>query len=202
MATTTKQTTLAAVNTIISNIGQSPVTTLESGNPLVEIAEGILHEISRAVQSEGWLFNTEYHYTFTPDADGYIQMPTNALQIDPKRMNRDFPQCVVRDGKLYDLANHTNVFTEDIELDVVWLFDYEDLPEPFKNYTTIRAANVFAGRSVGSAEAVRFGEREELLARSTALEYDTQQGDYTIFADRDHNMTYNSYRPLDTLQRY
>ena len=82
------------------------------------------------------------------------------------------------------------------------MFDYEDLPEPFKNYTTIRAANVFAGRSVGSAEAVRFGEREELLARSTALEYDTQQGDYTIFADRDHNMTYNSYRPLDTLQRY
>ena len=79
MATTTTQTTLAAVNTIISNIGQSPVASLETGNPLVEIAEGILHEVSRAVQAEGWLFNTELHYTFTPnETTGEIAMPTNA----------------------------------------------------------------------------------------------------------------------------
>ena len=203
MATTTKATARAAVNTIISNFGQAPVSNLISGNPLVEIAEGILHEVSRAVQAEGWLFNTELHYTFTPnETTGEIAMPTNALQIDPKRTNKDFPQVVVRSGKLYDNANHTNVFTEDIELDVVWLYDFADLPEAFKYYVTIRAANIFAGRSVGSKEAVSFGEREELMARSTAIEFDTQQGDYNIFSDRDENMTYNSYRPLDTLTRY
>ena len=41
------------------------------------------------------------------------------------------------------------------------------MPEAFREYATIRAANVFAGRSVGSQEAVAFGQREEVLARAT-----------------------------------
>ena len=73
---------------------------------------------------------------------------------------------------------------------MTWLFDFEELPEAFKNYITIRAANVFAGRSVGSQEAVTFGQQEETVARATLIEYDTQQGDYTIFRDR------TRWRPL------
>ena len=57
---TIKASRLAAVNTIISNVGQSPLNNLGSGNPLAELAEGILDEITRAVQAEGWSFNTEY----------------------------------------------------------------------------------------------------------------------------------------------
>ena len=74
----------------------------------------------------------------------------------------------------------------------------------FKNYITIRAANVFAGRSVGSQEAVAFGQREETIARATLLEYETQQGDYTIFADVNGGNTYQrgAYRPLSTVFRY
>ena len=203
MATTTKATTLAAVNTIISNIGQAPVSNLISGNPLVETAENILHEITRAVQAEGWGFNTEYHVTFSPNTTTkHIDVLDDILSFDTGPHNRDYPQVVMRAGKLYDLANHTFEFTESLELDVVRLVDFLDMPEAFKNYVTIRAANVFAGRSVGSAEAVRFGEREEIFARSTAIEYDTQQNDTNIFADEDYNMTYKGYRPLSTLQRY
>ena len=57
-------TKLDAVNTILSNIGQSPVVNLTSGNPIVEMAELTLDEISRTVQSDGWVFNTEYGYPF------------------------------------------------------------------------------------------------------------------------------------------
>ena len=88
---------------------------------------------------------------------------------------------MIRGGKLYDRVAHSYTFSGQQELDVTWLFDFEELPEAFKNYITIRAANVFAGRSVGSQEAVTFGQREETVARATLLEYDTQQGDYTIF---------------------
>ena len=73
MANIAKATKLAAVNTIISNIGQAPVTTLETGNPLVEMAEQILNEISRSVQSEGWVFNTEFHYPFGRDGNKFIE---------------------------------------------------------------------------------------------------------------------------------
>ena len=48
-----------------------------------------------------------------------------------------------------------------MKLDVIWLVEFDDMPDAFKNYVSMRAANLFAGRSVGSAEAVKFGEREE-----------------------------------------
>ena len=200
MANIAKATKLAAVNTIISNIGQAPVTTLESGNPLVEMAEQILDEISRTVQSEGWVFNTEYHYPFGRDGNKHIKLTQNILAVDtkPTSLNR----ATIRDNKLYDKVNHTFEWDKDMELDVIWLFSFEDLPEAFKNYITIRAANVFAGRSIGSKEAVRFGEGEEIFARASALEHDTQQGDYTIFADRDNQQSYQSYLPYNAIRRH
>ena len=200
MANIAKATKLAAVNTIISNIGQAPVTTLESGNPLVEMAEQILDEISRSVQSEGWVFNTEHHYPFGRDGNKHIKIPFNVLSLDtkPTSLNR----AVIRSNKLYDKVNHTYEWDDDMELDVIWLFPFEELPEAFKNYITIRAANVFAGRSIGATEAVKFGEREEIFARSSALEHDTQQGDYTIFADKDNQQSYQSYLPYNAIRRH
>lgn len=201
MAPITKATKLQAVNTIISNIGQAPVTSLESGNPLVEMAEQILDEVSRAVQSEGWVFNTEYEFPFTPDpVTKEIDVPDNVLSIDTNAVTTS--PVVIRRGKVYNRHAHTFTFDTKVALDVVWLLPFDELPEAFRNYITIRAANVFAGRSVGSTEAVRFGEREEILARATALEYDTQQGDYSIFADSKGLVTLYTYRPAHTLYRY
>ena len=196
-----KATKLQAVNTIISNIGQAPVTNLESGNPLVEMAEQILDEITIAVLAEGWEYNMERGYPFTPDSNNQILIPDNVLSLDTKP--GDGTQTVIRNGKLYDRVKHTYEFTGQQKLDVTWLFDFEELPEAFKNYITIRAANVFAGRSVGSSEAVQFGQREETIARATMLEYDTQQANYTIFADGTGDDQYQTTasRPLHALLR-
>jgi len=190
----TKTTKLAAVNRILSNVGQSPVTVLDSGNPLVEMAELILDEVTSAIQSEGWVFNTEYGYPFLPDANGEIVIPDDILALDDKATADTF--LVQRRGKLYDKAAHTYQFDGKQELDVVWLVDFLDMPEAFREYATIRAANVFAGRSVGSQEAVAFGQREEVMARATCIEYDTQQGDYNMVAqNKDGYTTYQTYRP-------
>ncbi len=199
---TSKASRIAAVNTIISNIGQAPVTALETGNPLVEMAELILDEITLAVLSEGWEHNTERAYPFNPDANGEIAIPDNVLAINAFGGNGQ--QTVIRGGKLYDRVAHSFTFSGQQCLDVTWLFDFVELPEAFKNYITIRAANIFAGRSVGSKEAVSFGQREETVARSTLLEYDTQQGNYTIFQGADGNDTYqqHAYRPLGPVLRF
>ena len=202
MARPIKASRLAAVNTIISTVGPAPVTGLETGNPLVEMAEQILDEITRSVLAEGWEHNTERCYPFTPDAAGQIAIPFNILAIDAEPGNGQ--QTVIRDGKLYDRVAHSYTFSGKQNLDVTWLFDFEELPEAFKNYITIRAANIFAGRSVGSKEAVSFGQREETVARATLLEYDTQQGNYTIFQDANGGDTYQqrAYRPLGAVLRF
>lgn len=199
---TIKSNRLSAVNTILSNIGQAPVTVLDSGNPLVEMAELTLDEITNSVLSEGWEFNTERDYPFTPDISGIINIPPNVLALDARPGNGQ--QTVIRGGKLYDRVSHSYIFSGEQHLDVTWLFEFDDLPEAYKNYITIRAANVFAGRSVGSKEAVSFGQREETVARATLLEYDTQQGNYTIFQDADGGDTYQrrAYRPLGAVLRF
>ena len=189
-----KTTKLAAVNRILSNIGQSPVTVLDSGNPLVEMAELILDEVTSAIQSEGWIYNTEYGYPFMPDANGEITIPLDVLSLDSPPTADSF--LVQRRGKLYDKATHSYQFSGKQALDVVWLVDFIDMPECFREYATIRAANVFAGRSVGSQEAVSFGQREEMMARATCIEYDTQQGDYNMVAqNKDGYTTYQTYKP-------
>ena len=203
MALTTSK--LDAVNIILSNIGQSPVVNLTSGNPIVEMAELTLNEISTTVQAEGWIFNTEYSYPLPLDQNNEAVFPENMLQCDLPVGSGISVQR--RNGKLYNRTDHTFDFSQQgvdgfLTVDVTWVFDFEDVPEAIKNYITIRAANVFAGRAVGSQEAVKFGQQEEVLARAGALEYETQQGDYNIFGNSQGVCTYNSYRPRSTVYRY
>jgi hypothetical protein len=165
------------------------------------MAEQILDEVTRAVLAEGWEFNTERHYPFTPNSTNEIVIPDNVLTLDTK--SGSAKQTIIRNGKLYDRVKHSYTFSESVDLDVTWLFDFAELPEAFKNYITIRAANVFAGRSVGSQEAVTFGQREETIARATLLEYDTQQGDYTMFQDYEGGSEYSrsAYLPVNVFNR-
>jgi hypothetical protein len=59
MATLSTTTKLDAVNTILIGIGEAPVNTLGSGLQEAEIAEVVLDNINREVQSKGWTFNTD-----------------------------------------------------------------------------------------------------------------------------------------------
>ena len=195
----TKLTKLSAVNIVLSNIGMAPVNTVDNDNPMVSMASNIIDEVSLSLQTEGWVFNTENAYPFTPDGSGYIVIPDNVLSLDSQYTLDDNP--VIRGGKLYDKIEHTYVFEGKQELDVVWLFDFEDIPEAFKVYITMRSANLFAGRAVGSAEQVKFGEREEAQARSAMLQYECEQGDYNMLGTV-QGRNYRTFRPIDASFRY
>jgi len=196
----TKLTKLAAVNIVLSNIGMAPVTVLDNDNPMVVMASNIIDEVSLSLQAEGWVFNTEREYPFTPDpTTKHITIPTNVLSLDT-----DYYQdmeVIIRDGKLYDKRAHTFEFDTKQVLNVVWVFDFDDIPEAFKSYITIRSANLFAGRAVGSTEQVKFGEREEAMTRAAMLEYETQQGDYNMLGTAD-NRNYRTYRPSFSTIRF
>ena len=194
-----KLTKLSAVNIILSNIGMSPVTALSSINPMVATAETILDEVNVSVQSEGWVFNTERDYPFEINTAGKIAVPDNILALDIDGTSQY--DLVQRGGFLYDKAGHTDVFTEGFELDVLWCFDFDDLPEAVKQYITVRAANLFAGRAVGSQEAVRFGQQEEAAARAAVIEFETQQGDYNMLQS-ESGRNLRTYLPFDAVYRY
>jgi hypothetical protein len=194
-----KLTKLSAVNIVLSNIGMAPVTRVDNDNPMVVMAANLIDEVSRSVQTEGWVFNTERDYPFTPSPNNEILVPDNVLELDSDEYQKD--NLIIRSGKLYNKSTHSYKFTEQINLDVLWLFDYDDIPEAFKNYIAVRAANLFAGRAVGSAEQVKFGEREEATARAAMIDYETSQGDYNMLSNTDLR-NYNYYRPYMGVLRY
>tara|TARA_R100001463_G_C3450749_1_gene213647 strand:+ start:31 stop:687 length:657 start_codon:yes stop_codon:yes gene_type:complete len=207
---------LPAVNEILASVGQAPVSTLDQTNPDVAIAYDTLLRVSREVQAEGWSFNTEYNYKTTTDINREFLIPNNMLQVDLStsttsssrvatvNSNKD---VVRRNGKLYDKNKDEDrtLLTEEaggtIYLDIIWNFDWVDLPVPFQDYIAARAATLVSSRIVGDKDQYQILQQKEALNRATILEYECSQGDYTFFGHPTGQNYYNSYQPYHALYR-
>ena len=193
---------LPAINQILMAFGQAPVTTLDETNPDVAIAYQTLLEVSREVQSEGWTFNKEAHYEMTPDSNNEILIPNNVLQIDLSQSHAADKHAIRRDGKLYDKEHHTDQWTDGaVDCDIVWLFDWVNLPRPVQDYITARASTVTSSRIVGDSQQYQILQQKEAYMRAMALEYETSQGDYSFFGHPDGAHPYVSYQPYKALSR-
>ena len=197
---------LPAVNEILASVGQAPVTTLDQTNPDVAIAYDTLLNVSREVQAEGWTFNTEEYYPMTPDANGEIVIPNNMLQIDLHDEKDNQYETVRRSGKLYEKINHTYDWTtltgwDTVRCNIVWFFDWVDLPRPVQDYIVARTATIVSSRIIGDPGQYQVLQQKEMYNRAQAMEYECNQGDYTFFGHKRGEKVYDSYKPYQALYR-
>ena len=181
MAGTSK---LDAVNTMLSSIGEAPVSSLSSGLIEAEIAESILNTIDREVQSMGWHFNTELNKSFAQDTLGQILLPADILRADAT-LKANAPNLVQRGLKMYDRTNHTFVIGTAAALDVVVQLLFDDLPEVAKRYIVLRATRIFQDRVVGSNTLHDFQQRDEAEALVQLKDFDKAADDHNIFDNYD-----------------
>ena len=203
MATTTIDidTELSAVNNILGAIGQSPLTTLNFDNPEVSFIYNLLRDANVDTQAEGWHFNTEKHVKYSPDTNGKIAIGDDILSMDlnDNEARRTY-NLVRRNGFLYDKQDHTDVFTSDIDLDVVRLYLFEDLPIVFRRFITYRASAAAATQLVANPNLVRLLTNQASLARAALQEYECNQGDHSMFGFPD-DTAYQTYQPWRNLRR-
>jgi hypothetical protein len=216
--TNNAQATLQAVNEILSCIGQAPVTTIEAQtityedgttveaviNPEVAIAYETLLQVSREVQAEGWTFNREFEYPVVPDVNGHIALTNGMLQIDlSDTVENTSYDTVLRNGRLYDKIEHTDVWdtTKSYSVDVLWYQEFPDLPQVFRDYVTARAATRCAIRLVGDVNLTQSLASFETWRRANCLEYECNEGDYTMFGFKKGSGFYNSYKPFQAILR-
>ncbi len=203
MASTTidLDTELSAVNSILGAIGQSPLTTLNFDNPEVAIIYNLLRDANVDTQAEGWHYNTEKHVKFSINSDGKIPIGNDILSMDlhDNQAKRTY-NFVRRNGFLYDKQDHTDVFTSDLDLDVVRLYQFEDLPIVFRRYITYRASRVAATKLVANPQLVKLLAQQEAIARAALMEYECNQGDHSMFGFED-NSAYQTYQPWRNLRR-
>jgi len=192
-------TELQAVNMMLTTIGEQPIENLEdkAGLQDASIAQDILHNTSRQVQSRGWIFNTDLQVSLEPRTDNKIPIDPNVLRIDTTSKTRSNTKDIIeRGGHLYDRENNTHEFTEAVKVDYVVFLPFDSLPEAARRYIAVKSARVFHDRVVGSGELHRFFQADEQMAWSELLEYQSEVGDYNIFDD------YDVFRVVDRNKDY
>tara|TARA_X000001316_G_C918967_1_gene33077 strand:- start:609 stop:1256 length:648 start_codon:yes stop_codon:yes gene_type:complete len=215
MATTTidTDTELSAVNAILGAIGQSPISQLKdpstgviaNANPEIQFIYNLLRDANVDTQAEGWHFNRERHVTFSKDTTtNKIAISNDIVKIDlPDNWSRRHYNFIRRGGYLYDKITHTDTFTDmgtSIELDVIRLYNYEDLPPVFKRYITYRASRMAATQLVANPQLVQLLGSQEALSRASLMEYECNQGNHSMMGFEDET-SYQTYQPWRTLRR-
>ena len=179
----TPTTELQAVNLMLSVIGEAPVNGITGTVTTdVSVAKNILDETSMSVQSMGWNFNSHYKYTLTRDTDNKVPLPSNCVQADASAQYRD-RNLVIRNGFLYDMDNHTDVFGTSTTLptvDLVLVQQFEQLPEYARQYIAAKSARRFASRYIGDKGLTELAGNDEQEALSAFRQADSRSADANI----------------------
>lgn len=190
MTKPTSMTELEAVNVMLTTIGEAPVSTL-SGNQVVDVsvAQQVLTEVSREVQSRGWHFNTDTRVELSPSVDTFIYVPADVARLDITNKTDDI---IARSGKLYNLTDKTYVFTDKVEATIVYYMAFTELPDVARKFITVRAARIFSDRMINSETLHRMTAKDEQTALVDLKEYEGDTADYNMM---------DSYSVSRTLQR-
>ena len=199
---TLTDTELSAVNQILGAVGQAPITTLDETNPETALVYDTLTSVNREIQAEGWAFNRDTEYPMMPTTDNVILLPENILQITlsdlPENMGLE---VVPRNGKLYNRIDHTFNWDSTVKCDITWLFEFKESPQPFRDYVIARAAVVASSRMISDREHFTLLKDREATARAMVLQFECEQGQYSMFGFPHGKKFYNSYQPFQTLTR-
>ncbi len=189
-----QQTTeLEAINVMLTNIGESPVTTLNDPDVVdAGIARTILSSINREVQSQGWWFNIDKQREFAPTSSNQIQLPVNTLRVDTTGLTAD-KNYVQRGRFLYDVVKHTYTIDKPVTIDIVQGLDFDEIPETARRYITLRAARVFQERMLGTPTLSSFNEGDEVNSLASLKSEHAEAAD--------HNILSGSYSTSNILQR-
>lgn len=194
---TQAQTKLDAVNLMLASIGQSPVNTL-SGSLPKDVSKAViaLDSALREVLTQGWSFNSDTEYELTPDGSSNIAIPATALQVDPTYGQDYTPRynSSLAGMYLYDRESRVWTFSNDVKVDIVWAFEFEQIPQHARQYVATKAARKFQSGILASAVLHQFTRDDESEAYATFRRVEKRQKNfninkYSVAYNRDRNPT-------------
>lgn len=174
-------TEVEAVNALLEHIGEAPVSSLNDLSLDAGSAHNSLRRVMREVQTRGWHWNTTIR-RLTRDGNNEYVLPTNALRVDTTA-NSWAVDVSVRSGKLYDNRPFKNTFQfdeETLEVEMVELLDFTDLPEAARQYIYIRAARQFQEFNLGAGSISQFSADDEAFALAAVMDDELSAGDYNM----------------------
>lgn len=124
--------TLDVLNECLGTMGERPLNSIVDPHSFRGAVLATLDRLSRQVQAAGWWFNRE-PISLAPSAlDSGIYLPGDTLEVRVYReafTNKPTRQVVLRGNRLYDLDKGSYTFTEPVDVEIVRLIPFEQLPE-------------------------------------------------------------------------
>lgn len=131
------------INSMLSVIGESGVSSTTSTHPSVQTASRILDTEDLDFQQIGWWFNREYRQTLVPNSEGRVAVPAAALDVRMSDVSVQQPaeklRYTRRGNFIYDTYKHTNVLNKSIDVDLVTRLSIDSLPSVAASYIMHKA---------------------------------------------------------------
>lgn len=153
---------LTIVNRCLATVGEKALASLEEPHAFKGDALTILSEENKAVQATGWWFNTEAQ-TLAPMLNGRIALAGDTISVRTKD-----PNIVQRGQYLYDSLNGTDLFEDSVEVLLIRLVPFEDLPETVAEYIGWSTAFNFQFNIDGDQLRSQQLEKKTMQARASA----------------------------------
>ena len=188
LGTYTSLSELEAVNIMLSTISVAPVSTLAvDGDLNVSVAKQMLYDTAREVQSYGYYFNTDAKYPLTRDVEHQIVLPKNVLFVS---IDRDYwaYDATLRGLKLYNRSKQSYQFDKNLTGTVTFFLEWDELPQPAKQFMAIKAARKFQLRMLPDEYTSKYSQQEELEAKAQLEDYDAMERQYNL---TDSNPVFN-----------
>ena len=117
-------TRLDLINSMLATTGTARLAAADVTHPNYITADLILNDVVEEFSSKPLWFNTTYR-TLTPNADGKIVVPSNALTCDPADASKDY---AIRGQYLFDNGNYTFDIGEPVACVIVAELELTDMP--------------------------------------------------------------------------
>ena len=131
-------------------MAKQPINTLTGKQTTdVAIAQQVLNEVNREVQSRGWHFNTEYDVELIPDTSEYHTTTGCCGVLTLRTWTR-----LLEITNYFNLETRKNTFEDKLKAQIIYLQDFEVIPEPARRYIATRAARIFSDRMLNSVKSM------------------------------------------------
>ena len=89
------------------------------------------------------------------------------MRVDVENMD-----TVIRNNKLFRLDTRKNTFEDKVKAQIIYLQDFEVMPEPARRYVATRAARIYSDRMLNSESMNRFLVKDEQSALIDLKEFE------------------------------
>jgi len=157
------QTKLEVVNGCIATLGEQPLNSLDDEHVYKQAALDYLEASNRRTQKPGLWFNSEF-ITLQPDATSkYISVPQDAIRIE--RLPLDVRRFAQRGRRLYNLADNSFMWDYPMQVALVRLIPFEDVP--FDGQDAIALTAILRFQMVYDGDNARYQQIDRDRARAT-----------------------------------